>query len=449
MKRSMSFPDDSIAYPQTTHGVLVLSEVRGDTRRYRALHLVDQLRLLGIPCRFVQMADPQARQIASQPWAIAIFHRVSSGYEAQKILRGLRDAGTLILADFDDLIFDVSAFPYINSPDFADPVRVKLYKENMMNIRQMLEQCEGSLASTEFLAGRIRQEGKPAWVHRNAFSLEMLAYSETARRAKRAKVGERVVIGYASGTPTHNQDFALVKPALLEILKRYPQAELRLIGPLEPGNDWGALAEQVSRYPLVPWRKLPDLLVDLDINIAPLRVENPFSQSKSEIKYMEAAMVEVPTVASPTEAFRLAMRSGETGILASDTGEWVDALSALINNPELRNTIARQAYEEVIKMYHPACRAGQLADTLESMTLHLHGESFWRPARPTQDSISLQSDHYSDPGSWLPKGNEQAPSLIQMGLYSLRNRGVITLISHMWIYFRRLISPLIPFRERK
>jgi hypothetical protein len=38
--------------------VLVLSEVRGDTRRYRALHLVEQLGLLGLRCEFVHMADP-------------------------------------------------------------------------------------------------------------------------------------------------------------------------------------------------------------------------------------------------------------------------------------------------------------------------------------------------------------------------------------------------------
>ena len=445
----MSLPDDSTAYPQATHGVLVLSEVRGDTRRYRALHLVDQLRLLGIPCRFMQMADPQVRQIATQPWAIAVFHRVSGGREAGRILQQLRDSKTLILADFDDLIFDVSAFPYIDSPDFSDPVRMKLYKENMRNIRQMLEQCEGSLASTEFLAGRIRQEGKLAWVHRNAFSLEMLAYSETARREKRPRTDGRIVIGYASGTPTHDKDFALVKPALVEVLRRYPQTELRLIGPLEPGNDWGALADRVSRQPLVPWRKLPELLIDLDINIAPLQVDNPFSQSKSEIKYMEAAMVEVPTIASPTEAFCLAIRSGESGILASNTGEWVDALSALIKNPELRNSIARQAYVEVINKYHPASRASQLSDTLEEISLNLSGKSFWGLERPTQDSIHLRSEQYSNPDSWMPKSNEMAPSIIQMGMYSLRNRGVITLMSHMWIYFRRLISPIFPFRKRK
>lgn len=164
---------------------------------------------------------------------------------------------------------------------------------------------------------------------------------------------------------------------------------------------------------------------------------------------MEAAMVEVPTVASPTEAFRFAMRAGETGYLAGNTGEWIDALSALIKDPDLRATIGGQAYTAVISQYHPACRAGQLADTLEDISLQLRGKTFWGTARPTHASIALRSEHYRDPSTWLPEANEQSLSLIQMGMYSLRNRGLITLIKHMWIYFRRLIAPFFPFRERK
>jgi glycosyltransferase involved in cell wall biosynthesis len=50
-------------------------------------------------------------------------------------------------------------------------------------------------------------------------------------------------------------------------------------------------------------------------------LDNPFSQSKSEIKFMEAALLGIPTVASPTQAFQHAIISGENGYLAAP-GDW-------------------------------------------------------------------------------------------------------------------------------
>jgi hypothetical protein len=59
----------------------------------------------------------------------------------------------------------------------------------------------------------------------------------------------------------------------------------------------------------------------LDINLAPLVMDNPFAQSKSEIKYMEAALVRAPTIASPTDAYRFAIRPGEN-VPTAPAGSW-------------------------------------------------------------------------------------------------------------------------------
>src|SRR5690606_377751 len=123
------------------------------------------------------------------------------------------------------LIFDTAAFSWIDSPDFQDRVRAGLYLEDMRRSRLPLETCQAVTASTGFLAGQVRLLGKPAWVHRNAFSLEMLALSEAAVHSRPGRSGA-LTIGYASGTPTHNRDFEAVKPALREILRRYPHTEL-------------------------------------------------------------------------------------------------------------------------------------------------------------------------------------------------------------------------------
>src|SRR5512142_2008819 len=93
---------------------------------------------------------------------------------------------------------------------------------------------------------------RPVRVHRNAFSLEMLALSNAAFQQRTVRVanreGDRLVIGYASGTRTHDHDFALIQPALCEVLGHYPQAELWLMGDIDAGDAWGSLRGQVKIF---------------------------------------------------------------------------------------------------------------------------------------------------------------------------------------------------------
>lgn len=425
---------------------LLLSEVRGDTRRYRSLHLVEQFFALGLNCEFVHMADRALFEKVIHDWDIVIFHRVAFGDHVKRLLDYFKSRNSLILFDFDDLIFDVEAFQFINSPDFVDPIRSEMYIQNMRNIRAMLEHSEGVLASTNFLSDRIASLGKPVWVHRNAFSLEMLACSEVARVKKPDNAG-KVVIGYASGTPTHNRDFELVKPALQSIMRRDPRVVLRLVGPLDPGAGWEGLESRIERQKLVPWRKLPQVLAGFDINLAPLVMDNPFAQSKSEIKYMEAAMVETPTIASATDAFRYAIRDGETGLLVDAPEGWGSAIERLARDVDLRTRLGQNAYQAVMKEYHPVTRAGQLAQTLGEVSEQLRGQPFWQGSRPDSIAISERARLMSQGKRWLPKRYEKDPSNFELGLYSLRHRGWKMLLRQIWIYIRRLVAPIFPFKQ--
>lgn len=430
--------------------ILVISGVRGDTRRYRALHLVEQMRLCGLKARFVHLTSLDFEKVLNScSWGMVVFHRVPYRRYLGDVVDRLRKNKTVLLSDFDDLIFDPAAFQFINSPDFADTVRSSMYKETMKRIRDTLECTQGVLSSTDYLASRIHQLNKPVWVHRNAFSLEMLEISrEVQSQAAIQHDSDVTVIGYASGTPTHNRDFEMIRPALKQIMQRYPQVELRIIGPLDPGDGWGEAADRISRLKLVPWRRLPWLLHDFDINLAPLMMDNPFSQSKSEIKYMEAAMVGIPTIASPTDAFRYAIRSGENGFLANTQQEWVDALSSLVEDPKLRKTMGSTALETVMVEYHPETRAMELVDRLEDIAQSLQAKPFWVRGKPTQETIRIQSQKAASEGGWVPVRYEKGPSYFQMGLFSLRTTGFVATLQYVWVFLRRMISPIIPYKQK-
>ncbi len=293
--------------------LLIVSGVQGDPRRYRTFHLYEQARLAGLNCQLSHITDPHLRHKVEQA-AVVILHRAAFDAQVTWIERELHRNGRILINDLDDLIFDPAAVQHIHSPDFADPVRRSLYLEDVHRFRQTLDVCDHVIVSSDYLAERVKQLGKPASVHRNAFSLEMLAIARATQPSLPAKAG-RQVIGYASGTPTHDQDFALIKPALHSILSRYPNVEAWLVGRLDPGRDWGTVHDRVKRVDFVPWRKLPGILVNFDVNLAPLQVDNPFGQSKSEIKYIEAALCCVPTIASPSDSYQYAIQDGQNGYL--------------------------------------------------------------------------------------------------------------------------------------
>jgi glycosyltransferase involved in cell wall biosynthesis len=439
--------DSIMPEPTGKRSVLILSGVKGDTRRYRTFHPYEQLRLAGVDCQLSHITDPDLPEKARQA-GLVILHRLAMDRYVESLLASWQQRGTVVLLDVDDLVFEPHAFQWINSPDFADPLRATIYQEEMHRQQLVFDACQAVTASTDFLAMFVRQQDKPVWVHRNAFSLEMLSRAEAAFSRRQAGAG-RLVIGYASGTPTHNGDFALVKPALKNILRQYPQAEVWLIGPLDPGRDWGSLAPRIRRFPLVPWRELPEHLVRFDINLAPLVMDNPFAQSKSEIKYMEAALVRVPTIASPTDAYRFAIHPGENGLLAASDSEWEQALTHLIEQPELRRAMGEMAYTKVLQGYHPQIRAAELVSLLDQVSIHLLGAPFWEhdlnstPASQAGMSASLPKDFCIDPEL------ERNPTLAKRAIYSIRYRGLRTLLIQIWIYFRRLFAPIFPFKSAR
>jgi glycosyltransferase involved in cell wall biosynthesis len=442
---TQGLPARELAENKNQPSVLVLSGVRGDTRRYRSIHPYEQLKLSGVACQLAHITDPKLPNKITRA-SVIIFHRTSFNAYVQHLFEAIQERDGLIISDVDDLVFDPTAFHWINSPDFQDPVRAKLYQEEMRRNRATLEASQAVTTSTQYLVEQVRALDKPSWVHRNAFSLEMLAYSEAAFQ-KRQHDAKKVVIGYASGTPTHDRDFEVAKPALQSVLRKFPHAEVWIIGQLDPGNDWGGLNDRVRHYKLVPWRDLPDKLAAFDINIAPLVMNNPFGKSKSEIKYVEAGLVRVPTIASPTEAFKFAIQSGVNGILAGDDNDWSDALTMLVEETDVRQTMGESAYTDILERYHPLRRTEELIDTLDQIHEQIYEEHLWIAYKPRPTQAHFPSDNRLAEPTWDSAAVERTPTLAQMALYTLQHRGLRTMLMQVWIFLRRLVAPIIPYKK--
>ena len=175
--------------------------------------------------------------------------------------------------------------------------------------------------------------------------------SREAVAARRAGAQNGLLrIGYAGGTRTHQKDFAVAATALARVLREGRDRRLVLFRrgdapclDLEEFTAFAGLEAQVEWREVVGLEELPWELARFDVNLAPLEVGNPYCEAKSELKFFEAALVEVPTVASPTQPFRMAIRDGENGFLPRDEAGWYESLSRLVRDRALRSKIAREA----------------------------------------------------------------------------------------------------------
>jgi len=353
--------------------VLFVSGLSGDTRRYRCLHHQEQLALFGFTSVLREAGDPQL-YVDAALCDLVILHRVPWTPLIADVVDIAHWRGKPVVFETDDLVFAPEVFDRIAFLDTLPPDQAQHFRADLARQVETFHHADCVLTTTQYLADAATERGKPAYVQRNAFSAEMVDAAEQAytlrqqhRSAQPDDPQRPVFIGYFSGTGSHNRDFALVAPVLADLMAQNPRLWLHLSGHLETGGVLLAFADRIRRAPYVAWQELPSLIAQVDINLAPLELDNPFCQAKSEIKFTEAALVGVPTVASPTEAYVHAMRDGETGLLAADAGAWRATLKALSEDPEARRRLGEAARRAVYATYLPDARGRYLVDTLRTV----------------------------------------------------------------------------------
>ncbi|MFZ5982145.1 MAG: glycosyltransferase family protein, partial [Patescibacteria group bacterium] len=146
-------------------------------------------------------------------------------------------------------------------------------------------------------------------------------------------------------------DFATITPALMKIMEKYPRVELVLVGALETENKLNKFESRIVRIGLAPRDKHYENLSRIDINLIPLVSDDPFTESKSELKYFEAGIVKVPSVAQDNETYRGCIIDGADGFLAKNQEEWIEKLEKLILDKTLRQSMGKKAYEKSLEDY--------------------------------------------------------------------------------------------------
>ncbi|MGI8436357.1 MAG: glycosyltransferase, partial [Chthoniobacterales bacterium] len=332
------------------------------TTLYRCEHLREQLHSLGHRARVVEWFDEEAIEIEEALTSdVLVLYRLPMSARLQVLLAQARERSIRIIFDTDDLVFEPELLSWHRAVAQLSPADQAQHRAGVDSYLETLLAADVVTTSTPLLAELAAKRGKLSFVHRNAVGQEMIAL---ASQLGRRPVDGKVVIGYGSGTPTHDVDFEEVAGALAKILESYAKVELWLAGALTIPESLVPFEKRIRRFPLTDWRGWFELMSRMDIALAPLERENIFCRAKSEVKFIEAGSIGLPVVASKIDPYEAAIVDGANGRLASDEGEWVSALSQLIEKPELRRSLGDAARRSVQESYSPQVRAAELADLL-------------------------------------------------------------------------------------
>jgi GT2 family glycosyltransferase len=370
----------------------LVSDTPGDPMRYRCDHLAEELGMLGATVRVSRLDEASLGAEGLDLSALFILHRVPGTGGVEWFLNTARQREKLVLFDTDDLLFEhslgESVLDLLELPDIDRQVLAVRIEEHS----RAMGMCDAVLVPTEPLAELARELNPRVYVIPNAASREMVKLADEALEEEIEERGG-VTIAYFSGSPTHDRDFLQAADAVLWALEQDSGCCFLVVGNLSLDSRFDRVQDRVRRLPIQPWQRLPRLLREVDVNLAPLEPDNAFTESKSCLKYIEAGLVAVPTIASPRSDFRRAIEPGRNGLLADSREEWQAALGQLLDSSELRAQLGRSAHDDVRAQHTTPAVAPRVRGLIQELvkgpsldTLTVH----W-----LVDSTSLRPDRVS------------------------------------------------------
>jgi len=280
---------------------------------------LDLLQRKGINCEVARYpANPLARYRLLRRCAtfdLVFLHKKKLNFVEAPVLRRFSRA---IIYDFDDAV--------MYKP--KSPQRYNV--SNQMRFRLTVKSADLVIAGNVYLAEHARKFNPNVEILPTGLNTDDYKVPSEPKRDGKVRlvwIGSRSTLRYLTE----------IKPALEEVGSRFHNVVLRQIC-----DDFFELQKMpVERCLWSEQTQIADLVTS-DIGLAPLP-DNPFTRGKCGFKILQYAAAGLPVVASPVGVNREYVRENITGLLATDSSQWVDGISTLVQNPDLRGSMGSAA----------------------------------------------------------------------------------------------------------
>lgn len=233
-------------------------------------------------------------------------------------------------------------------------------------LKVTLEIADMVTVTTDYLADKLREVNKNVVVLPNFMDLQRWDIEPKLRNT-----ADTIRIGFA-GSFTHIKDLEILVNPFKRIYAEFPQCRFIFVGDTRVKELFEGLpVEAMLGVAFDVW---PTRLngLRLDIGVAPLQ-KNEFNLCKSNIKFLEYSINQIPGVYSDTVyKFRDFNNRKNTdamlGLIATNEEEWYRCLKNLIISPPLREDIAQTACSYVRTHFNLETHASEWVKAYKSLT---------------------------------------------------------------------------------
>lgn len=349
--------------------LFITSDSTSPSHVYRIDNHIYNFRKLGIACSWINQNEAELiLEVMRQARVIYLWRMGFNGDEVW--LKSVLASSKIVIYDTDDLTFEKESYNTSNVDGLnfvSQNTRRHLTGKFIEQQVDLITKVDMAIGSTNRIVKGFQKFGGTAFLLPN-FAPSYMKSEEISLLIKNS-VPRRKIIGYASGSNTHRKDFEVVLPALFKVLSENYDWTFECLGflPFDKKLIPDNLTDRIFMRDLVNQEQLLNEMKMWDIVLAPVETENPFTESKSALKYIHASLVGAVTVASPTQPFQEIILDNIDGFLASTTGEWLSYLQRLILDEEYLKTTSNLAFKKVSEEHLISTQIPIYADLLEKI----------------------------------------------------------------------------------
>lgn len=314
---------------------------------------------------------PENKTRAAQSAEIVVFHRPEEKNKIE-LARNLKVLGKKIVFDNDDTYKDDGGFKF---NQFMDEERLKRGLKTLNDgIDEFIKEADLVTCSTEFLAKEYGELNNNVVVLPNC--IDPFYFDEPLKNET-----DVIRIGI-TGSVAITSDIELLKP-IIEHYKDDKRVRFVLFSMPPNKEDKKTRELYFDEYNFwesvdVEWQSFvnADMYYEtlnelrLDMVIIP-RADNKFNRCKSNIKFLENSMLEIPTIAQsfPTNdsPYEQNPKDKDYLLLATDINSWIEQIEKLINNKELRLEMGKNARKYVEEEYNIEKHAHKWVEAYETL----------------------------------------------------------------------------------
>ncbi|GGX46658.1 hypothetical protein GCM10007385_12820 [Tateyamaria omphalii] len=344
-------------------------------KRYRVDQKVEYLTSLGLDtCVFDVHSEVDKAAAECAFFDLWICYRTPAYYGVLKLLSQARALDIPTVFEIDDLILDPTLFPetrdsYGNAIDEDQYAELRVLPFLYAAVARC---CRFGIASTDALSehlAKLVQSGQ-SFVLPNGIDAGHLSAMQSLVPDRTADAPDVIRVFVGSATKSHKDHVAEVfVPQAVKIAQAFPgkvqfslcgsfddlyrnldDTARRAIGHIELGWDYASYLSTLSGF---------------DINVVPLE-KSTFTDCKSEIKWLEASLLGVPSVLAATDAYTRCVDDGATGLLVKNE-DYVTPISRLCQVATDRARIGNEARSAVTHLFSADRQCAALKTILDQI----------------------------------------------------------------------------------